>query len=326
LYNAFIEQRVIANQMRIRVSGFDQINELPVLKKELTEYAEIGSHVLQDVAKRVDNSFRRFYDRGFGFPKYQGRLYYNSFTYPDYRGWKLKNGRLTLTNCGDVHIKLHRPIEGNIKTVTIKRTKTGKWFVCFSCDNVPARVYPSTDKRIGIDLGLSSLVTTSDGIPLGETHYLKQELKSLRRTQRHMERQTKGGKRREKTRKQLAKKHEKIANKRLDMHHKVSTQLVRENAEIHHENISPQFMLHNHRLARAAQDAGWRQFLTLLQYKAATAGRKLVAKNPRNTSQECSGCGQLVPKKLSERWHKCDCGVSLSRDHNAAIVILNRPA
>jgi putative transposase len=108
------------------------------------------------------------------------------------------------------------------------------------------------------------------------------------------------------------------------MHHKVSTQLVRENATVVHEDISPKFMLANKRTARTAADAGWSQFLTFLSVKAATAGRKVIKVNPYNTSQECSGCGRLVPKKLGVRWHKCECGCSLDRDHNAAINILKR--
>ncbi|MHB9146546.1 MAG: RNA-guided endonuclease InsQ/TnpB family protein, partial [Symbiobacteriia bacterium] len=115
-------------------------------------------------------------------------------------------------------------------------------------------------------------------------------------------------------------------NQRADAHHKASTKLVREYAEIHMERLDPQFMLANRRLARAASDVGWSQFKTFLQSKAAAAGRKVIEKNPRNTSQECSGCGRLVPKKLHVRWHQCECGTSLHRDHNAAIVILKRSA
>lgn len=325
LYNAMLEQRIMAYRINHWVNKFDQMRELPTLKSEFPEYAQIGSHVLQDVAKRLDKAFKRFF-KGAGFPKFQGRNHYTSFTFPDQAGWRLRDGRLHITNIGSIKVKWSRPIEGTIKTVTIKRTKSGKWFVCFSCDNVPHKTYPATEKLVGIDLGMECLVTTSDGERLGETRFLRRKQRHLRRLQRHQSRQQKGSNRRKKTVRQLARLHEKIANQRADVHHKTSTKLIRENAEIHMEQIDPQFMLRNRRLAQAASDVGWGQFKTFLQSKAAAAGRKIVEKNPRYTSQQCHACGQIRPKKLSERWHICDCGVSLHRDHNAALVILNRPA
>lgn len=325
LYNAMLEQRQIAREQHRQISKFDQKRELPELKREMPEYAQIGSHVLQDVCYRLDKSFQRFFKNGAGYPKFQGRNRYDSFTFPDRAGWQLKEGRLQITNCGPVKVMWSREIEGDIKTVTIKR-RAGQWFVCFSCDNVPAPAYPVTNKAVGIDLGIEALATTSDGECFENAKYLKRKQKHLRRIQRHLARQKKGSNRRKKTVRQLQKVHLKIANQRADAHHKASTKLVRENAEIHMERISPEFMLKNKRLAQAASDVGWGQFKTFLQSKAAAAGRKIVEKNPRNTSQECSGCGRLVPKKLHVRWHECECGVSLHRDHNAALVILNRPA
>lgn len=325
LYNTMLEQRQIARKQRRRIGYYDQQNELPNLKAELPEYAEVGSHVLQDVANRIDKSFQRFF-KGAGYPKFQGRNRYNSLTFPDQSGWKLKDDRLALSKCGAIKVRWSREIEGDIKTVTIKR-KAGRWYVYFSCDNVPAPSYSPTDKRVGIDLGIEALATTSDGERFENAQFLKRKLRHLRRIQRHLSRQKKGSNRRAKTVRQLQRLHERIANQRADAHHKASTKLVREYAEIHMERIDPQFMIANRRLARAAIDVGWGQFKTFLQSKAAAAGRKIIEKNPHNTSQECSGCGQLVPKKLNVRWHECPhCGTSLHRDHNAAIVILNRVA
>lgn len=182
-------------------------------------------------------------------------------------------------------------------------------------------------EAVGIDLGIEALATTSDGERFENAKFLKRKLKHLRRLNRKLARQkNKQSNRRKKTVHQLQRIHLKIANQRADSHHKASAKLVRENAEIHMERISPEFMLANHKLAQAASDVGWGQFKTFLQGKAATAGRKIIEKNPKNTSRECSGCGQIKPKKLSERWHECECGTSLHRDHNAAIVILKRPA
>lgn len=323
LYNACLEQRQIAYQMGYRVSKFDQMRELPHLKAELPEYREVDAQALQDVVERLDKSFQRFFAGG-GYPKFQGRNHYLSITFKQ-TSWKLKDGRLHIRGCGAIKVRWSREIEGTIKTVTVKRTKTGKWFVCFSCDNVPERVYPATEKRVGIDLGTMNLVTTSEGETLGDTRFLQRKLKYLRRLNRALARKkNKRSNRRRKHVQRLARVHEKIANQRRDMHHKVSTTLIRDNAVIAHEDLSPQFMLHNKHLARRAADAGWTQFLTILHSKAAQAGRKVVAVNPRGTSQVCSGCGQIVQKPLHVRWHECDCGCSLDRDHNAAINILNR--
>jgi putative transposase len=324
LYNSLLEQRQIAYEKGRRIGKYDQMRELTALRSEFPEYREINAQALGDVADRLDRAYQRFF-RGGGFPKFQGKNRYESITFRQ-SGWKLVGTGLRISGCGGVKVRWSQPIQGNIKTVTIKRTKSGKWFVCFSCDNVPEPHYPPTDKAVGIDLGIEALATTSDGERIENGQYLKRKLRHLRRIQRHLARQKKGSNRRQKTVRLLARLHEKIANQRRDAHHKASTKLVRENAEIHMERIDPQFMIANKRLARAAHDVGWGQFKTFLQSKTATAGRKIVEKNPRNTSQECSGCGQLVPKKLSQRWHECDCGASLHRDHNAAIVILNRPA
>lgn len=323
LYNACLEQRQIAWQMGHRVSKYDQMRELPNLKAEFPEYREVDAQALQDVIDRLDKSFQKFF-KGGGYPKFQGRHRYESITFKQ-TSWKVKNERLALRGCGPIKVRWSREIEGDIKTVTVKRTKSGKWFVCFSCDNVPERVYPPTGKNVGIDLGTMNLVTTSEGKTMGDTNCLQRKLKYLRRLNRALARKkNKRSNRRRKHVQRLARLHEKIANQRREMHHKVSTTLVRENAVIAHEDISPQFMLANKHLARRAADAGWSQFLTFLQSKAAQAGRKVVAVNPRGTSQECSGCGRVVKKALHVRWHECDCGCSLDRDHNAALNILNR--
>jgi len=328
LYNAYLEQRKIAWQQRRRIGKYDQMAELPDLKAELAEYREVDAQALQDVAERLDKAFQRFFKiKGTGYPKFQNRDRYNSITFKQ-TSWKLKGERLRLRGCGPLKVRWSRPVEGDIKTVTVKRSRSGKWFVCFSCDNVPAPCYPATDKAIGIDLGIECLVTTSNGERLGETKFLKAKLKQLRRIQRHLARQkNKRSNRRKKTVRQLARLHEHIANQRQDLHHKISTKLVRENAEIHHEDISPKFMLANHHLAQAASDMAWGMQLNFLQSKSATAGRKLVAKNPYRTSMECDVCGGIQKMPLHTRWYDCPaCGNHEHRDVNAARVILKRPA
>lgn len=323
LYNACLEQRIIAHEQHRRISKYDQMKELPDLKDSLPEYQEVDAQALQDVLERLDKAYQRFF-KGAGFPKFQGRQRYDSITFKQ-TSWKLQEERLVVRGCGPLKVRWSQNVQGDIKTVTVKRTKTGKWFVCFSCDNVPAPAYPATDQTVGIDLGTMNLVTTSGGEVMGDTNCLQRKLKYMRRLNRALARKTnKRSNRRRKHVRRLARLHEKITNQRRDMHHKVSTKLVQENTIVAHEDISPQFMIHNKHLSRRAADAGWSQFLTFLQSKAAAAGRKVVAVNPRGTSQECSGCGQIVRKPLHVRWHRCDCGCSLDRDHNAAINILKR--
>lgn len=323
LYNAMLEQRQIAYKMGYRVKYLDQQNELPALRKEMPEYDGLPSTVLQDVARRLDKTFQSFF-KGAGYPKFQGRDRYDSFTYGAFVGKnKVVNDWLFLSHLGSpIRMVLHRALEGRIKTATIKR-RAGQWYVCFSCDDVPEPTYLPSDTSVGVDLGIEALATTSEGERFDNVHYLKRRLKHLRRVQRHLARQKKGSNRRKKTVRQLQRLHLKIANQRADANHTATTSLVKRYGTIVVEDISPQFMLANRRLAQAASDVGWGQFMTFLQSKAAQAGRKLVKVNPAYTSQTCSGCGVIVPKKLSERWHDCpECGTNLHRDHNAAINIL----
>ena len=324
LYNACLEQRIAAWKMqRKSLSKFTQMNELLDLKAAFPEFKEVNGQVLQNVVRRVDVSFQRFFKQGAGYPKFQDRRRYGSFAYSQ-NGWRFLGDtrRLRLTGCGEVRVRLSRPIQGVIKTVTIKRSRSGRWFVCFSCDAVPAKAYPETTAPVGIDLGLTTLVTTSDGEKLGDTRCLKRNLRKLRRVQRHIARQKRGSNRRRKSVRNLARLHERIADQRRDMHHKVSTALVQRYWLIAHESITPAFMLANPKMARAASDAGWSQLLRFLQWKSAEAGRDLVAVDPYNTSQACSTCGALVPKSLKQRTHSCRCGTVLDRDHNAALNIL----
>lgn len=324
LYNTMIEQRKIVYEEHKRsMSVFDQINEITGLKKEIPEYAEIPTSVLQNVAKRVDKAYQRFFKiKGTGYPKFKKSSRYDSITFTS--GCVIKNNKIRVLRCGEIKVKWSREIRGTVKETTIKRTRSGKWFVCFSCDKVPSKIYPQTDKKIGIDLGIECLVTTSDGERLGETKFLKKSLKRIKQTQKHLSRQKRGSKRRKKTVKRLARLHEKVANQRLDMQQKITTKLVTENAEIHCEDINPSFLTKNKKFTKNIYDVAWGLFLTLLAYKVATANRSIKKKNPEYTSQECYKCGRIKQKSLSERMHICDCGASLHRDHNSAIVILNR--
>ena len=207
---------------------------------------------------------------------------------------------------------------GAPKTITISKEADG-WYVCFSCADVLVQPLPATGRETGIDLGLEAFVTLSNGTRIFHPGWYRQAERALKTAQRRVSRRKKGSHRRRKAVTLLARAHQRVRRQRADFHHKVALQAVRENDTIYHEDLQTANMLKNHHLAKSIADAGWAAFLGILTYKAVCAGRRVVAVPPAYTSQKCSGCGVLVQKGLSVRWHRCpDCGTSLHRDHNAA--------
>ncbi len=305
-------------------SRYSQEAELKGIRAEMPEYASIHSHVLQDVLARLDKAFQAFFRRlregqTPGYPRFHGRDRYTSFTYKEFgNGTRLDNGFLVLSKIGRMAVRWSRPLEGTPKTVTISREVDG-WYVCFSCADIPVAPLPPTGRETGIDLGLESFATLSDGTMIHNPRCYRKAERRLKTAQRCVSRRKKGSNRRRKAVKLLAKAHLKVKRQRQDFHHNVALQLVRENDTIYHEDLQTANMVKNHHLAKSISDAVWSQFLNILSFKAAYAGRSVVAVPPAYTSQTCSGCGVLVAKGLSVRWHSCpDCGTSLHRDHNAA--------
>jgi putative transposase len=254
-----------------------------------------------------------------GFPRYQGRNRWHSFTYKEFgNGARLDNGFLVLSKIGRIAVRWSRPIEGTPKTVTISREADG-WYVCFSCADIPIQLLPLTGQETGIDLGLESFATLADGTIIHNPRCYRRAERRLKTAQRRVSRRKKGSNRRRKAVKLLAKVHLKVKRQRTDFHHKTALKLVQTNDTIYHEDLQTANMIKNHHLAKSICDAGWSAFLSILTAKAAYAGRRVVAVPPAYTSQTCSGCGVIVSKGLSVRWHECpDCGASLHRDHNAA--------
>ena len=281
-----------------------------------------------------------------GYPRFQGRNRYDSFTYPDGAGWKLTveeqgkklQGTLSLTKIGQAKVTLHRPLEGKIKTVTIKR-KVDQWFVTFSCEVEAPEKLPLRYEDIGIDLGVTHLATLSNGEMIEHPRYYRKARKVLEKRQQAFSRKKRGSHRREKARKLVAKAHRKIARQRKDFQHKASKKLVERYQVIVFEDIKTSTLTRKPKpqqdengtylpngaaakggLNKSILDAGWGTFVSMCSVKAAWAGRTLIKVSPKFTSQVCSGCGHVRKKELSERWHSCDCGAELDRDVNAAIV------
>jgi putative transposase len=190
---------------------------------------------------------------------------------------------------------------------------------------VPIHPLPPTGQETGIDLGLESFATLADGTMIHNPRCYRTAEAYLRRCQRRVARRKQGSHRRKKAVKLLAKAHQTVQRQRQDFHHKAALALVRQYDTIYHEDLRVANMVKNPHLAKSIGDAGWGAFLTVLTFKAASAGKRVVAVDPAFTSQACSGCGVVVQKGLSVRWHSCpDCGTSLHRDHNAALNIQGR--
>ena len=325
VYNAAIGERREAYRMRgISLTYYHQKAELPAIKEAMPEYGEVHSQVLQDVVLRVDRAFQAFFRRVKagetpGYPRCHGRERFNSFTHPQYdNGARLDNGFLVLSKIGRMAVRWSRPLEGAPKTVTLSREADG-WYVCISCADVPTQPLAPTGQETGIDLGLESFATLADGTMIHNPRCYRRAERRLKTAQRKVSRRKKGSNRRRKAVRLLAKAHQKVKRQRQDFQHKAALQLVRAYDMIYHEDLQVANMVKNHHLAKSIADAGWSGFLTILAFKAACAGKQVVAVPPAYTSQTCSGCGVVVKKGLSVRWHSCpDCGTSLHRDHNAA--------
>ena len=327
LYNTALQERRDAWKYQHKsLNYYDQANELKELRREIPEIAQLNYSATQDMLRRLDKSFKAFFRRvkageKAGFPRFKGYDRFNSITFPTYGdGIKIKDNRLYIQNVGLVKIKMHRVLEGEINTVTIKR-ECGKWYVVFS-DTVEIEPLPVSDRAVGIDVGLESFAVTSDGEYIENPRYLRGAEAILRVSQRSVSRKKKGGSNRRKAVKLLAKNHLKVKRQRADFAHKVADNLVKNYGRIAVEDLRIKNMVRNHHLARSISDAGWGQFVNILSYKAEYAGREFAQVNPNGTSQICSGCGATVKKSLSTRVHNCPaCGLSLNRDFNAALNI-----
>jgi len=302
------------------INYYDQANDLSESKTDFQK--DVFSQVLQNVLKRVDRSFKNFYN-GFGYPRFQGRNRYNSFTYPQ-KGFGLEDGKLTLSKIGNIRIIQHREIEGNIKTCTIKKD-IDQWYVTFSCEIDKPIIPVEIKTETGIDVGLKSLLTLSNGEQIEPPEFLRESEDKLTQEQKRLSQKKKGSQNRNHQRIVVAKTHRRIRNQRKDFAHKTSRKLVEMYDHIVFEDLQIRNMVQNHHLAKSISDAGWSQLISLTKSKAECAGKVVELVNARNTSQNCSSCGNSVFKDLSIRVHSCPfCGLELDRDHNAAINILKR--
>jgi len=287
---------------------------------------EANSQALQQALRHLDTAYRNFFENRAEFPKFKNKRGKQSFTVPQFFTLDVEQGRLNLPKLDLLKIVVHRPLEGTMKSVTISRSPSGRYFASILCEVEIAPKPKRTDKALGIDLGLKSFLVTSDGERIDPPqHYRRTETK-LVKLQRQLSRKQQGSKGREKARLKVARLHEKIANQRADFLHQLSRRLVDENQVLYAESLNVKGMAANHHLAKSISDAGWGEFVRQLDYKSGWSGgqfKQLDRFAP--SSKRHNTCGYLYQDlRLADREWTCpECGELVDRDHNAAQNILH---
>jgi putative transposase len=348
LYNAALqERRDYYKRFKKGVSYKKQSKYLPEIKQLFAEETvNMYSQVIQESLQRLDLSFKNFFRRvkngeKSGYPRYKQYNTYSSLIYPQVipdlshgcakliLGKTEGRAKLKLSGfTGEIKVLYHRPIEGICKRVMIKRSSSGKFYVVFCCDKVEPKLYSTTNKTVGIDLGLINFMTFDDGKVIRHPKPYKTSKEKLAYEQRKLSSKKRGSNNRKKQRVRVAKLHERIRNIREDFQHKITTKLVREYDYIIVEDLNIKNMMESKCYEVSKQniaDAAWGGVIQMLDYKAGSAGNKTLTKiNPHNTSKTCSNCDNVKEKKLelNEREYCCDkCGLIIDRDLNAAINI-----
>ncbi len=290
---------------------------------------EMHSQVSQNIADRIDKAYRNFFarikkgEKEKGFPRFKKYGIYASISLPQITNQENIGKKTYFPKIGWLNTKYHREITGTPKTLTIKKAKSGKYFITVCCEGVANQPIKTTDKAVGIDLGLNHFIATSDGEFFEHPKPMKRLSKKKKRLNRQFSKTRKRSSNRNKTRVRLARTEEKIANIRNDFGWKLCRTLIKKYGIIYTEDLNIKGMQKNHHLAGTITDVSWGGFLQKLSFKAESAGGRVVKVNLRNTSQICSGCGKIVEKTLAVREHKCpNCGLIMDRDVNSARNIL----
>jgi putative transposase len=327
VYNQTLAHRKEAWEQRHDTLSLYKTNAmLTQWKQERPHLLQVHSQVLQNAQERVDLAYKAFFRRVKvgatpGFPRFRGPGRYDSFTFKQ-SGFAVQNRLLRVSKIGAIRLVLHRPIEGTIKTLTLRRVPSGKWYACFSVEAEPVTL-PNNTSAIGVDVGLTSFATLSTGEKIANPRFFCTDAKALAKAQRRLAKAQKGTPERAQRRRAVAHIHERIANRRYDFCHQTSRRLVNTHGVLAFEALQIPNMMQNHHLAKSIADVAWGQFVRITTNKAACASRRVAHVDPRYTSQDCSRCGQRVPKTLRQRQHQClTCQLVMDRDQNAAINVL----
>ncbi len=331
LYNLLLEQ----SQKHFKETGktftkYDMNKWITKFKKKNPEFDELYSQVCQNIADRVSKAYQNFFRRieerkqgkkiKVGFPRFKS--YVSSLTYPQ-SGFKPEKKKVSISKIGRINFVNHRDIEGEIKTMSIKQTKSQEWYITFLVEKEDTPLFSNNKPQVGIDLGLKEYATMSDGTRIPNPRISNKSIDKLKTIQRRLSNKKRGGRNRRRAKIKLARISEHIARQRDDFLHKTSHRLVNSYSFIAYEELKIANMMKNHHLARQITDVSWGNFTQYLCYKAESAGCRVVGVDPRNTTKTCSECGNIQDIELSERTFLCQkCGMSKDRDLNASINIL----
>lgn len=329
LYNAGLQQRIEAYRRRgLSLRYLDQANELKAVRTADERLALYSYSAEQQVLRRLDKAFRAFFRRlkerkgKAGFPRFQARSQFDSAEFRVGDGLTIrKTKRLGVTGIpGEIKVKWHRPLPEGVKVGAAVLSRSGaQWFVCFQIEvETPAVERPVS--RVGLDMGLSSLVAMSTGETIPAPQWTKRAAKGLRRRQRALSRRKRFSAGWKRAKCAMARHQAKVAARRRDFLHKLSRRLVREHSHLALEDLTVKGLART-MLAKAVHNAAWAQLTAMLSYKAEKAGGEVVLVDPRGTSQECPECRTIKAKTLAEREHRCECGCVLDRDVAAAQVV-----
>ncbi|QLH09673.1 RNA-guided endonuclease InsQ/TnpB family protein [Candidatus Nitrosotenuis sp. DW1] len=324
IYNKMIE--------KINKEGFQSRNDLNYFLTDLKEREpwlySCHSKMLQMISTQIDGAQKaliqlRKNGNKTGTLRFSKHDEFQVFTY-NQSGFDItrigNTDLLYLSKIGSVQIRIHRNIPQDIKQITITKSKSGKWYVCITCNAVTVLPKISLAKSVGIDVGIKNFAYDSDGFVTPNPLNLQKMLKPLARMQRKIARRQMGSQNRKKALKFYQIIHERIKNRRKDFLHKISAQYAKKYDVVFVERLQKLNMVKNHKLAQKILDSGWGTFTNMLDYKC-----MLIEVPAKNTTIDCSRCGNKVPKSLAVRIHRCDrCGLVIGRDHNAAINILKK--
>ena len=326
VYNWALSNKKEAYENNIKKSANDVSKELTALKKDpnFIWLKDVSSVCLQQSLMNLDNAYQRFFKKQGGFPTFKKRSNRQSARYVK-SAFTFKNGQLKLAKQDKfMKVKFSRPLTGDINSLTVSKDPDGKYYVSFLVKET-YQPYNKSAKQVAIDLGIKDFATFSDGSKVANPNHLFKSFSKLKGLQRNLSRKKKGSKNRNKARIKLARLHSKIANQRSDFLHKLSTQIVNENQVICVEDLTVKEMLQQNKLiAKLASNLGWRNFLTMLEYKSGWNERQFIKVDRWfASSKTCSACGSINKElKLSQRSWVCSCGAKHDRDHNAAKNIL----
>jgi putative transposase len=349
LYNAALEERRGAWRWEQRsISYFDQCRTLTALRAVRPDVLTCGVAVCRGTLRRLDWAFAGFYRRCRagqrpGYPRFRPRSRWDSLQWEDRNGWRIDEAsrRLHVMGIGAIKVRLHRPIRGTPKAITVRR-EGRRWWAVIRCVDVPAQPLPPTGRHVGIDLGVHVLVATSDGTLITNDRHAHRAARRLARAQQALATKQRGSRSRRRAVERVAAAHRRVRNRRTDTLHQLSRRLVNDHDLIVHEALAISNLVRRPRprpdgaggyapngaaaktgLNRCIHDAGWGTLLAMIAYKAESAGRTVIAVDPRNTSRTCAHCAHVSAGNRRGAVFRCQaCGHEAHADTNAAINIL----